>query len=87
MIFEMILIVIQVVVSALLALFLKTCTVIDEKRKVPNIVPIAILILGWIPVFGLIILISSIALVGCFLCNYNLKLKDNKFTRFLFGTK
>lgn len=81
------LIVIQSVVSILLALFLKTCTMTSEKGKVPNIVPIALIILGLIPIVGtLSIILSSIA-VGCCFYNSHLILKDNKFTRFLFGTK
>jgi hypothetical protein len=77
------LVIIQVILSALLAVFLMTCIRIKHRngnRKIPRILVATAVLLSLIPLAGLFVFVLFIVAISVF--HKYIELKDNRFTRF-----
>jgi hypothetical protein len=77
------LIVVQVALCALLVLFLRTCVMLwheGELRRFPRILVALIILLSFVPVFGIILFV--IVVVYILASIKGIELRDNWFTRF-----
>jgi hypothetical protein len=80
----MLLVVIQVAAAALLALFMKKCV-----RGIPNFWVILLVLCSFVPAFGIILdaVCLILLVVMAFVSDEDdsIRLKKNRFNRFLFG--
>jgi hypothetical protein len=74
--------VLPTIVMILICWFLRTCTRLENGKKIPRFLLLILMLLSPIPVLGLILSITSIFTVPILIGCEELEVVDNKFTRF-----